>query len=208
MAGIEFALNKFPIKHIIICGHSQCGAMQGALHKDQLDSMPAVRSWLDHAPNSAEIKCMSDNHDELLRNMSEKNVLLQMSRLKQYPGVQQQCDRNELQIHAWVYTFAEGTIDTYNSEINAFVPLCTISNTSPKTLNYSFLFNCLNYFALISGSSLLLAGLVFLSTPALIAGGSLLMMNIGYSSYSFFTAQQPKLLTDTPPCDAILALKA
>lgn len=208
VAGIEFALKKFPIKHIIICGHSQCGAMQGALHKETLDSMPVVRSWLDYAPNSAEIDCASANYDKLLRHISEKNVLLQMSRLKQYPGLQEQCDRNELQIHGWMYTFEEGTIDTYNSETKTYVPLCTKGNKPQKELNYSFLLNCLNYFALIAGSSLLLIGLLFLSTPALITGGCLLTMNIGYTSYSFFTSRHPKLFTDAPPCDAILARKA
>ena len=40
-AAIEFAVVGLGVKDIIICGHSQCGAMKGLLDPKSLDGLPA-----------------------------------------------------------------------------------------------------------------------------------------------------------------------
>ncbi len=46
---IEYAVVALGVKHIIICGHSDCGAMKAVLNPDPLEKMPTVKVWLRHA---------------------------------------------------------------------------------------------------------------------------------------------------------------
>src|ERR1700753_2466565 len=48
-AVIEFAVSALKVKHVVICGHSDCGAMKALLHPDSVKSMPTVTSWLTNA---------------------------------------------------------------------------------------------------------------------------------------------------------------
>ena len=48
-AAIEYAVLALGVRDIIVCGHTDCGAMKGMMHPECLDAMPTVRSWLRHA---------------------------------------------------------------------------------------------------------------------------------------------------------------
>ena len=45
-AGLEYALKVLKIPNIIICGHSDCGAMKAVWHPETADSLPSVTRWL------------------------------------------------------------------------------------------------------------------------------------------------------------------
>src|SRR5210317_1739618 len=45
-ASIEFAVAALKVPHIVICGHTECGAMKGAMNPEGLDGLPHVREWL------------------------------------------------------------------------------------------------------------------------------------------------------------------
>ena len=45
-ATIEYAVSVLKIKAIVVCGHSQCGAMEALLHPEQVQSLPAIAKWL------------------------------------------------------------------------------------------------------------------------------------------------------------------
>ena len=46
---IEFAVAALGVRHIIVCGHSHCGAMRSLLRPELIENLPAVRTWLAHA---------------------------------------------------------------------------------------------------------------------------------------------------------------
>lgn len=46
---IEFAVMALGVQHIIVCGHSDCGAMKAVLNPAELKRMPTVKGWLRHA---------------------------------------------------------------------------------------------------------------------------------------------------------------
>ena len=45
-ATIEYAVAVLNVSHIIVCGHTDCGAMKGILKPETLDELPTVKSWL------------------------------------------------------------------------------------------------------------------------------------------------------------------
>src|SRR5215470_14701317 len=47
-AVIEYAVAALKIKHVVVCGHSDCGAMKALLHPESTDKLPTVRYWLHH----------------------------------------------------------------------------------------------------------------------------------------------------------------
>lgn len=123
---IEYALTALNIKDVIICGHSQCGAMTGLLHPEKLEDMPAVKSWLTHA--SSTLTRMQNHFSHLsdearLPKTIEQNVLSQIENLKTHPCVRAKFDRGELNIHGWVYHLRTGSVHAYQSNEGAFLPL-------------------------------------------------------------------------------------
>ena len=48
-SAIEYAVMALKVHHIIVCGHSDCGAMRAVLNPQSLEKMPTVKAWLRHA---------------------------------------------------------------------------------------------------------------------------------------------------------------
>ncbi len=47
-ATIEYAVEVLKVKHIIVCGHSDCGALKAALNRQSLKNLPKASRWLHH----------------------------------------------------------------------------------------------------------------------------------------------------------------
>ena len=65
---IEYAVLALGVQHIIVCGHSDCGAMKAVLNPQGLERMPTVKTWLRHsevALRVVEENCGCDGHDTL-----------------------------------------------------------------------------------------------------------------------------------------------
>lgn len=45
-ASVEYAVAALKTPDVIICGHSNCGAVKGILHPEAVADMPAVARWL------------------------------------------------------------------------------------------------------------------------------------------------------------------
>jgi carbonic anhydrase len=48
IVSIEYAVIGLQVKDVVICGHSDCGAMKGILHPEEVSQMPS-RKWVEHA---------------------------------------------------------------------------------------------------------------------------------------------------------------
>lgn len=126
--GLEYALTAFKIKDIIICGHSQCGAMNGILAADLEGRVPTAAAWLRHSDSA--LKKMQEHHPDQLSEpsarlsaLTKENILLQIEHLKTYPQVREQLARNELTIHGWLYELESGKIFIYEQKLNEFICL-------------------------------------------------------------------------------------
>ena len=129
-AVIEFAVTSLGIRHIVICGHSHCGAMQALLDPASVASMPTVESWLHNAHAAL---CVAETmHDqsvatqperELIEILTEQNVLLQMQHLKTHPSVAGAIARGDLTISGWIYSIGTGEVRIASDGERSFTPI-------------------------------------------------------------------------------------
>lgn len=134
-ATIEFALVGLKVRHIVICGHSLCGAMKGLLHPEQLEPLPAMKSWLRHAEHTRHLMSANYRHlegDALLTATAEENVLTQLENLRTHPSVQERLERRELTLHGWVYKLQTGQMFNYEPTVGQFLPLASPSEWRPR----------------------------------------------------------------------------
>src|SRR6516164_8459558 len=99
-AVIEYAVSALKVKHIAVCGHSDCGAMKALLHPESLESMATVKRWMRNAEAALSVAdSLSDKDEkpsERLRRLTEENVLLQVQHLRTHPSVAGAVAREEL----------------------------------------------------------------------------------------------------------------
>lgn len=123
-AVIEFAVFSLNVSDIVICGHSECGAIQ-AICKD-IDShyCPHLKSWLKFGEESLKKvkKGITLNPSLSEQNqISQINVLQQMEHLSTYPFIRQRLERKELRIHGWWFDIAKADVYCYEQDVNQFV---------------------------------------------------------------------------------------
>ena len=129
-ATIEFAVVGLGVQHIIVCGHSHCGAMKGLLHPESLTGMPMMAAWLGHAEATRRIaqQKYEDRPAEVLLNVAiQENVLVQLENLRTHPAVAAGLAGGTLKLHAWVYKIETGQVFAYDPERGQFAPLTGIS---------------------------------------------------------------------------------
>lgn len=101
-ASIEFAVAGLNVPHVVICGHTDCDAMKGAMSPDLLDAMPHLKEWLGHAGAAVDlVNSMAPDASEADRvNMLvQQNVILQLRHLKTHPSVAARLARGDLSLH-------------------------------------------------------------------------------------------------------------
>lgn len=124
-ASLEFAAAVLKVPHIVICGHSGCGAMEAALHEERVASLPHVREWLHFtrkAVESTERLSAGKSHAEKLSILTEQNVILQYEHLKTHPAVADRLARGDVRLHGWVYDIKTGEVEAYDETAGRFLP--------------------------------------------------------------------------------------
>jgi carbonic anhydrase len=126
-AVIEYAVTALKVQHVVICGHSDCGAMKGLLHPEALEKMPTVKSWLKNAHAALSVASSLAERDEkpsvLMQRVTEENVLLQMQHLRTHPSVAGAMARGDLTISGWVYDIGKGEVRISEDGGRVFVPV-------------------------------------------------------------------------------------
>lgn len=125
-ATIEFAVAGLGVKHIVICGHTLCGAMKGLLQPEALKGMPAVRSWLSHAESTRRV--IEENYGHLegeakLTATIEENVLAQVENLRTHPAVRSHLSKGALSVYAWVYKIQTGEVFQFEHDRGQYTPI-------------------------------------------------------------------------------------
>lgn len=121
-AAIEFAINNLNVEHIVVCGHSECGAMHAILSDRNKVATPHLRAWLRHGEKSlAVLDRITDESLSPVNKLSQSNVLQQLEHLRSYPLVKQRIDSGTLQLHAWWFELAGASVYAYDKDLDKFI---------------------------------------------------------------------------------------
>jgi carbonic anhydrase len=133
-AAIEFAIEGLGVSNIVICGHSQCGAMAALVDKVNLDNLPCVKSWLSHAQGTKK-RMESKGGDFELTDVVEENVLVQADNLWTHPSVSAALRAGSVQLFGWVYSFETGSIAVYDPRLKRYLPSTEVREEAEKNVS-------------------------------------------------------------------------
>jgi carbonic anhydrase len=116
-ATIEYAVAGLGVKHVIVCGHTDCGVMRALLQPETIEELPAVKHWMVQAETTRRI--VRENYtnlrgDDLLVATIQENVRAQLDHLKTHPAIAVALRRGTLTLHGWVYSIPTGDIWVYD----------------------------------------------------------------------------------------------
>ena len=124
-AAIEFAVLSLKVEHIIVCGHSHCGAIKTAYEGAPAEAV-ALTAWLKLVE---EALLPVQPGTEALRRTEQRAVVLQLERLMDYPFVRRSVEAGQLSLHGWHYVIEEGEVHVFDAEQGAFVPSSAASHS-------------------------------------------------------------------------------
>lgn len=124
-ATVEYAVSVLKVSDIVICGHSNCGAMSAISSCQNLDQLPAVAHWLRYSDCAKAIvdgqshASLHERTDALVR----QNVIAQLANIRTHPSVAVALAQHRLDLHGWIYDIENGVIDAFDGASTSFVPL-------------------------------------------------------------------------------------
>jgi carbonic anhydrase len=136
-AGIEFGVEVLGVSDIVVCGHSQCGAISALMESDGGPAeLKHLRRWISLVEPVRETIRRDYNHlkseAERIRAAEEENVLFSIERLQLYPCVAKKLREGTLRLHAWFFKIATAELFAYDPEQRQFQ---LITGITPDTEN-------------------------------------------------------------------------
>lgn len=127
-ATIEYAVEAIGVRHAIVCGHSDCGAVKAALSGKKgrpCTGMPLVSQWLERIEPAfacRQPERPSEGESAELAALIRSNVVAQLAHLKAQPAVARAMAAGRLTAHGWYYDILTGRIEEYDESRGLFFP--------------------------------------------------------------------------------------
>ena len=125
-ATIEYAVQVLRVRHLIVCGHSDCGVIRALMNPERLEGLNSVKACLQHVePAWGYLGSVESQDGELTRHqaLTQANVLVQMDNLKSHGYIQAALAEGRLRVHGWYYDILSGRIERFDEQAGKFVPL-------------------------------------------------------------------------------------
>jgi carbonic anhydrase len=125
-AVIEFAVSSLGVRHIVVCGHTHCGAMQALLNPASVAKLPTVTTWLKNAHAALSVAQTLHERDTarpIVDVLTEQNVLLQLQHLKTHPSVAGAIAHGDLTLSGWIYNIGTGDVSIVEDGERTFTPV-------------------------------------------------------------------------------------
>jgi carbonic anhydrase len=123
---IEYAVTALEVSHVVLCGHTDCGAMIGLLHPETVAELPTVKSWLRNGESALSIvrkRNTTGDERETLDELIKENVLQQLHHLRTHPSVAGGLAAGTLALSGWVYDIGDGNVRIYDEGQHKFLPV-------------------------------------------------------------------------------------
>jgi len=112
LASLEFAVRGLRIEHVVVCGHSDCGAIKGMLAPESCAHLSHVSAWARLAQDARiALEGVGNDPKTRLEVAIRANVKLQLENLRTLDFVREAEEAGTLHLHGWVYNIANGAVD-------------------------------------------------------------------------------------------------
>jgi carbonic anhydrase len=125
-SAIEYAVLVLTVKYIVVCGHSECGAMKAVIAGKTGHGTPNLDQWLCHAHDAAARLASEDPAAAQLKphdRLSQLNVLAQLEHLSTYEIVRDRIASGTLTLSGWWFDIASGAVHAYDEARQRFEPV-------------------------------------------------------------------------------------
>ena len=127
-AVVEYACMALEVTDVVVCGHSDCGAMKALLDPNDplLQKMPTVASWLRNAAAArsvVEATLPELEGADKVAALVVQNVRTQLGHLRTHPAVASRLATQQLTLHGWVYDIESGDVRAVDEATGALLPL-------------------------------------------------------------------------------------
>jgi carbonic anhydrase len=109
---IQYAVEVLKVKHVIVCGHYNCGGVKAALTNSKHG---LIDNWLRHIQDvrhehEEALNAIADE-DERFKRLCELNVIEQVLNVSRTTIVQNAWESGqELAVHGWIYGLSDGLL--------------------------------------------------------------------------------------------------
>jgi carbonic anhydrase len=123
-AVIEYAVLRLRVGHVVVCGHTDCGAIRALDVPPDWAKESHIARWIEHA-RPARTKVEASGLPEESRHLAtvRENVLLQLEHLRSYDPVREGERAGTLLLHGWVYHLETGIIEAYDLQTGTWAPV-------------------------------------------------------------------------------------
>lgn len=123
-AAVEYAVIHLHVRHIVVCGHTDCGGIKALEAPPDPGGQPHITSWLELARPAREKILSSDiSEDDRYLETIKVNALMQCENLRSYPCVADGERAGNLSIHAWLYDLHTGKILAFDETSGKWGPV-------------------------------------------------------------------------------------
>ena len=125
-ATVEYAVSVLGVSDVVVCGHSDCGAMKALMNPPSVADLPNVAAWLRHAGAARSVVrgCYPElDGADLTRAAVLENVVVQLAHLRTYPSVAAAIARGALTLHGWFFDIGTGGVLALDGETGRFVEI-------------------------------------------------------------------------------------
>lgn len=126
-AALEFGVTSLNVSDIIVFGHSHCGGIRALMEQaEHSPNYTFITAWMNIAKAAKQQVLAEHKHESLdlqSHHCEKQSLIISLQNLKTFPWIADRVAKNRLSLHAWYFNLKTGMIETYQSDINAFVPL-------------------------------------------------------------------------------------
>jgi len=125
-AAIEYAVEVLEVGNVIVCGHTNCGAIEAILNPERVKHLPFVSRWV--AESESIVGLIEERYGHLdpdarMTAAVQENVLVQLENLRSFKFVARRLESGALKMSGWVFKIATGEIFDYDPITEQFLRL-------------------------------------------------------------------------------------
>lgn len=123
-AGMEFAVTRLQVPHLVVLGHSHCIGIRTLMNLPDSDSDDNFTDqWLRPVSLACRVLEQGDLADDAeaeSRACEQESIRLSLHRLMSYPWIRDRVESDRLKLHGWYYNLGEGQLFCLDPDTGCF----------------------------------------------------------------------------------------